>query len=66
MTFYNDSSQDTILMLPGAIWAPILDGFESPKHQKERPKNKLNICKKMIHFWSGLGLGCPSMSTPAK
>ena len=66
VTLCDDGWQDTIFMLSGAIWASILDALASQKQQKELQKSKQNKYKKMIYFWRVLGLGCPSMSTPAK
>ena len=66
MTLCRAGWQDTIFMVSGAIWASILDAFAGQRHQNERQRSEQKTCQKMIHFWTYLGLGCPSMSTPAK
>ena len=66
LTRCGDDSQDHIFMLSGAISALILEALASQRHQKWSQKIKQKNNPKMIHFWRYLGLGCPSMSTPAK
>ena len=44
------------------FWMP----WRAKSTKKRAKKSKPKKYKKLIHFWWLLGLGCPSMSTPAK